>query len=298
MTLFDLILGACREVGIAEFRTTSSAGNTTSAKVETIRSETADDQFNTGTFFIISATAATTSVEGQFREITDYVASSGEFRWGSSVNANVPASAGIAYVGTEFKTQLLIELANDALRDLGPLDFVDRATIQTSANQSAYSGALAWKYAPPTRIDFLTGVGTSTVDPDWYTVTNWEYQPSSAGAVGLIVFKEQLPTGRDVRVWYRDHHQRLSASTQALDERIHTEVAVATLIAKMYGYRNSRSRGGDAFDVQRWGDAKQTLELARFRHPMWKPTKKRKLVIVGREEDDHLPSPYPYGPGP
>ena len=296
MTLFDLILGATREVGIAELRTTSSAGDTTSAKVETLRGETADDQFNGGTFFIVSATGASTDISGQFREITDYAASSGTFRWGSSVNAAVPSSAGIAYVGTEFRTQLLIELANDALRGLGPLDFVDRATIQSSANQTAYAGAIAWKYAPPTRIDYLAGVGTTTVKPDWQNVTGWEYQPSSAGATPLIIFNEQLPVTRDVRVWYQDHHHRISASTQAIDERIHPEVAIAAMVEKMYGYRNSRSRGGDTFDVQRWGDAKLRLEQARVRWPMWKPKRKRKLVIPGREEDDHLPYPAPYGP--
>ena len=295
MTLFDLILGATREVGIAELRTTSSAGDTTSAHVVPLRSETADDQFNGGTFFIVSA-ATSTSIDGQFREITDYVASSGEFRWASSVLAAVPASAGIAYVGTEFRTQLLIELANDSLRALGPLDFVDRATIQTSAVQTAYSGAVAWKYAPPTRIDYLAGVGSTATKPDWQNITGWEYQPSSAGATPLIIFNEQLPITRDVRVWYRDHHHRIEGSTSPIDERIHPELAVASMIEKMYGYRNSRSRGGDAFDVQRWGDAKLRLEQHRVRWPMWRAKKKRKLAIIGREEDDHLPWPTPYGP--
>src|SRR3990167_4734852 len=119
MTLFDLISGATRQSGLLEFRTTSSAGDTTSAKVQELRSETADDQFNGGTFFILSATGASTDISGQFREITDYVASSGEFRWASSVLAAVPTGAGIAYVGTEFRTQLLVELANDAIRALG-----------------------------------------------------------------------------------------------------------------------------------------------------------------------------------
>ncbi len=296
MTLFDAIVGATRQMGVLETRITSTTGNTTSALIQTLRSETADDQFNEGTFFILSATAASTAIAGQFRPIQDYVASSGEFRWASSVLAAVPAGADVGYLGKEFRTPLLIELANDALRSLGPLTFVDRTTLQTSAVQTAYSGSVSWKYAPPSRIDVLTGVGTSTTDPDWYTITNWHYQPSTAGAAGLIVFDEQLPVSRDVRVWYEDHHHRITASTQAVDERFHPELVVAALVEKLYEYRNSRSRGGDAFDVQRWGDAKLKLQQAKVLYPTWQPKKKRKLVIVGHEEDDHLPYPAPYGP--
>src|SRR3990167_112135 len=297
MTLFDLLVGSCREVGILEMRTsTAASGGTTNANIQALRSETADDQYNGGTIFVVSATGASTDISGQFRQVTDYVASSGEFRWGTSVLANVPANAVLAYTGAEFRTELLVELANDALRNLGPLDFVDRATIQTSAAQTAYAGAIAWKYAPPTRIDYLAGVGTTTAKPDWQNVTGWEYQPSSAGATPLIIFNEQLPVTRDVRVWYRDHHHRITGSTQPIDERIHPDLALAALVEKLYEYRNSRSRGGDSFDVQRWTDAKLRLEQARVRYPIWKPKKKRRLAIIGREEDDHLPWPAPYGP--
>ena len=296
MTLYDLLIGASRQVGILEFHTTSSAGNTTSAKVESLRQDTADDQYNNGTFFIQTATGASTSISGQFRKITDYAASSGEFRWGTSVLSNVPAGALVAFTLDEFRTEMLIEFANDSLRSLGPLDFIDRATIQTSAAQTAYAGAVAWKYAPPRRIDVEGGAGTSTTDPDWYTITNWHYQPSTAGGTPLIIFDEQLPTGRDVRVWYQDHHHRVESSTSPIDERIHPDLALAAMVEKMYEYRNSRSRGGDGFDVQRWADAKLRLEQARVRWPMWKPQKKRKLAIIGREEEDHLPWPTPYGP--
>jgi len=297
MTLFDLMVGSLRQTGSLEFRT-ASAGSSTSANVPALRAETADDQFNGGTLFIVESSAASSVIAGQFRQIDDYVASSGEFRFGSTLAAAVANPTKIAYTGAEFRTELLVELANDALRSLGPLTFVDRATIQTSAAQTAYSGAIAWKYAPPTRVDVLTGVGTSTTGPDWYTVTQWHYQPSSAGAAGLIIFDEQLPVSRDVRVWYQDHHHRINNSTQALDERIHPELAIAALVEKLYEYRNSRSRGGDTFDVQRWGDAKFKLQQAKVLYPMWKPKRKRRLTIVGREEDDHLPFPFPYGPGP
>ena len=297
MTLFDLLIAATRQVGVLELRTsTAAAASATTANLQQLRSESADDQFNGGTFFVVSATGASTDISGQFKQINDYAASSGEFRFATSFLANVPSLAMLGYTGPEFRTELITELANDSLRSLGPLDFIDRATIQTSAVQTAYTGSVSWKYAPPTRIDVLTGVGTTTADPDWFTVSNWEYQPSSAGAAGLIIIKDQLPVTRDVRVWYRDHHHKITGSTQAVDERIHPDLAVSALVARMYEYRVSRSRGGDVFDVQRWQDAKMTLEQDKIRYPIWKPKRQRRLAVIGHEEDDHLPYPAPYGP--
>lgn len=295
MTLFDLLIGATRQMGVLEYRT-ANAGSASSVNVAALRSESADDQFNNGTLFIVSSTGTSTSIDGLFRPIQDYVASSGEFRWAASFAAACTNGTVIAYTNSEFRNELLIDLANDSLRSIGTLDFIDRTTIQTSAAQTAYSGAVAWKYAPPKRIDLLTGVGTSAASPDWLTIGGWHYQPSSAGAAGLIVFDEQLPVGRDIRVWYQDHHHKITASTQAVDERIHPDLAIAALVSKLYEYRNRRSRGGEAYDVQAGQEARLILEQEKFRHPLWKPPRKRRLTIVGNEEDDHLPFPTPYGP--
>lgn len=295
MTLNDILVRATRQMGMLDF-VTSTAGDSTSVNAATLRSNTADDQFNNGTLFILTSTGSATSIDGQFRQITDYVASSGQFHWATSLAANTSAGCAFAYTGPEFRTELLVELANDALRALGPLTFIDRTTV-SSANQTAYAAAVAWKYSPPLQIDVMYGVGTSAAKPDWRPVEGWHYQPATAGNTGLIVFDGQLPVTRDIRVWYLDHHARVTLSTAAIDERIHPDLAVAAMIEKMYEFRNSRSRGGEPFDVQRWTDAKLRLEQERVRYPIWKPKRKPKILALGGDEGDHLPFPAPYGPG-
>jgi hypothetical protein len=287
-SLFDLVLGAHDYVGTVTYGA-SSSGTTATLNDRTFSSAHADNQFQGGTIFFVQST--NTSIEQQYRRITAYNASSGQYTF-TTLSSAVTTATQYAVATPEFDVVLMERLANDALRSLGPLVYSARA-ITSSANQKVYtiSTALAvggagsfGKYSRPFRIDIQGRTGSSADNPDWVELYGWYLEPTTAGAGVNVVFPRYLPAGRDVRVWYEDHHAYTSASTARIDERLHPELCVLALVDKLYQYRNSRSRGAQEFDIQRWNDAKRQLAEARVRWPIWRPKRKPDILVVGGED--------------
>src|SRR3990167_4318150 len=131
--------------------------------------------------------------------------------------------------------------------------------------------------------------GTSADNPGWVVLHGWGIDFSTESAATNIIFPRYLPAGRDIRILYERDHYTVTASTHLIDRRIHPELAIASLVDKMYEYRNSRSRGAQDFDIQRWNDAKSQLAEARVRWPIWHPKKRaRTLRIEGEGMRDSL----------
>ena len=290
-SLFDLTLSAHRKVGTVTFGV-SSAGTTTDLNDRTESSAHSDDQFNNGTIFFIES--SNVSIQGQYRRVTDYDASSGEFRF-TTLTSAVTAGTKYGIATPEFNPYLMEQLANDALRALGPLVFSDR-TMQSSAAQTVYAMSTRVGRSRPFRVDIMSRTGSSVGNPEWVELHGWDVEPSSEGTAQNIIFPRYLPSGRDVRITYEREHYTLTESTHAIDVRLHPELAVAALVEKMYEYRNSRSRGALDFDVQRWNDAKAQLAEARVRFPISRPSRKPNTIRIedyGYFGENNAP---PYGP--
>ena len=142
-TLNDLLIGAYRRSGLLRVGRLTADGGITEAstgfKDDTLPEETSDDDFNKGTFFLISSTAST-AMDGQFRKISDYIGSSGEFVLDSVITGSTAMSSGTTYGYTtpEFGRDLIIELANDALRAVGDIAAIDKNTMISSAAVTEY----------------------------------------------------------------------------------------------------------------------------------------------------------------
>ena len=171
-------------------------------------------------------------------------------------------------------------LAGAALRMLGPFVYSDR-TMQSSANQTVYALTTLAGRSIPFRIDILSRTGSSADNPRWIELHGWYIEPSAVGGAQNVIFPQFLPANRDIRVFYEEDHPLLTASTSPIDARIHPELATLALVEKMYEYRNSRSRGAQEFDVQRWNDAKRQLAEARVRWPIWRPKRMPDILIIG-----------------
>ena len=288
--LFDMILGAHDYVGTINYGV-SSAGTTIALNDRSESSGHADDQFNNGTIFFIQSTNA--SIEKQYRRITDYDASSGEYVF-TTISSAVTAATQYGVATPEFNLTLTERLANDALRSLGPLIYANRS-ITSSANQRVYTISTAistagsgtfGKYSKPFQIDIQGRTGSSSDDPDWVELHGWHLEPVTAGTGVRVVFPRYLPSGRDIRILYEDHHAYTSVSTALIDERLHPELCILALVDKMYQYRNSRSRGAQDFDVQRWSDAKRQLAEARLRWPIYRQKRRPDILVVGDSGQD------------
>lgn len=280
------------KVGTVQFETSSKVDSSAGIINSQLKSSaTADDVYNSGTLFF--------STLGQYARITDYDASSGQWSWSTVAVSTVQLSTllsviSFGYTTPEFGSEVMVELANDALRSVGPILRRDR-TMKSSVSQLVYELPLAAKYGRPYRVQFAGRTGSTTVNPQWIDLYpgQWDVQPSSAGSANLLIFKEYLPSDRDIQIWFQDHHQRIDVSTALIDEAIHPELAVLLLVEKMYEYRNSRARGAEEFDIQRWNDAKQQVAEARVRWPIPQPKRKPKLMIPGYSQGggNRLPGP-------
>ena len=292
--VFDVQVAALRKTGSIRFAPVSG-GSTLSVKSSaTLSSRTADDSLNGGLLFLIDNSA---SCVKQIRRISDYDASSGEFTFTVAVDT-APSSGTFGYtVKPEIEADTLMELTNDALRAVGPLSFVDKNTIYTSAAQSVYAGSTLWGHTPPTAIDIQTGIVSTADDPQWRTFTPWHPEPSSVGGTINIVLEQGVPANRYLRVWYDAFHPRVSVSTAAIDGRINQELIVLLLADRLYEYKFSVAGGVTAFDTVRWNGVKQELVEAKIRYPLWKPPKRNKIGILGDQRASGYPDPPPYGPG-
>ena len=280
-TLFDMHIGAHEKCGTINYGITSASSGTTSIEDRTESSAHADDQFRNGILYFLQS--ATTTIEGQFRRITAYDASSGQFSWTTALASSAPAGTVYGVATPEFNFTLMSQLSQAALRTLGPLVYVDRS-MQSSANQKVYAMSTVIGRSRPFRIDLQGRTGSSVDDPGWIELYGWYIQPSAAGTAASIVFPRYLPSGRDVRMFYEADHTTVVASTALIDVRIHPELAILALTEKMYEYRNSRSRGAQEFDVQRWNDAKRQLAEARVRWPISRPKRKPDINVIGGED--------------
>jgi len=278
--LFDMMKSAHLKVGTIQFETSSNIDSSAGIINSQLKSSaTADDVYNNGTLFF--------STLSYFARITDYDASSGQWSWStvsvSTAQLSTTLSAiSFGYTTPEFGFEVMVELANDALRAAGPIVRTDRS-MQSSASQLVYNLPLAAKYGRPFRVRFEGQTGSSATDPNWIDLYEGQYDiiPSTAGAQNQLVLGDYLPSGRDIQVWFQDHHQRVDVSTALIDEAVHPELATLLLVEKMYEYRNSRARGAEEFDIQRWNDAKQQVAEARVRWPIPQPKRKPKLMIPG-----------------
>jgi hypothetical protein len=278
-TIFDLHISAHEKVGTINYGISSASSGTTSLEDRTESSAHADDQFNGGIIYFIEATAAS-SVQGQFRRIGDYDASSGQYSWTTALPTSAPAGTVYGVATPEFNFSLMNRLAAAALRVVGPLVYSDRS-MQSSANQLVYALSTVIGRSPPLRVDIQGRTGSSADNPNWTELYGWYIQPGAAGSAANIVFPRYLPAGRDIRIFYEADHTTVTASTALIDSRIHPELVTLALVEKMYEYRNSRARGAQEFDVQRWNDAKRQLAEARVRWPVWRPKRKPDILVIG-----------------
>ena len=305
-TLFELHVGAHAKTGTINFGQTTASTDVNSVEDQAESSAYADDQFVAGTLYFTragSTVSTATWMQGRYARVVDYDASSGQFVLSTVgfTTVSTGATTGLIPAGTEygiatpeFNLQLMNRLSNAAVRMLGPLVYTDRS-MRSSGTQTVYQLPAAATRGKPFRIDIQGRVGSSADDPSWTKLHGWHIEPSTEGIGPNVVFPRSLPQGRDIRIFYEADHQDLIASTQIIDGRLHPELVTLALVEKMYEYRNSRARGAQDFDVQRWNDAKRQLSEARIRWPVDRPKKSPTITVVGQTATTPGIQVPPYG---
>ena len=276
--LQELLVDVYQDLGQLTVSTATGGSTTTIIDTKQI-GEHGDDSWKDGAAFLVRDTGGA-APEGEMAFITDYTDSTGTFTSAASAWSASPASGDtFGFVNNFYPFHSMIEIANRALASLGEIPLVDTTTLDSATNQTEYTYAIAWKRSPPYRVD-IQGRTNDANDNQWRRIRDWEYVPATAGSTALIVLP-QLPTTRDIRIWYRGIHPVLSAATSTLYEGFSQDLIIAVVTEAALRWQNSRLQGGDDFLLQRWNDAKDVLEDAMAKYKMWKPPPQSKIFVLG-----------------
>lgn len=271
VTLSRVMQRAWRECGFAV--DIIATGGTATTIIDTNSQYTADDALIGGTA-IITATTDGLSPQGKFARITDYVASTTTFTIGTVTD--VVASGDFVLLATpRIKLPQMIQAVNDGLANLGTISLVD-TSITLSAG--------VYEYALPVGLKIRELKDILYFDGDRYIPVKGlaQYFPAAPGSTGTLQFSH-IPNTNTLKIVYEGVHPALSVYSDVVSETVQEELAVAATIDKALTWYVSK-RGDSALDtfvIQRWNDAKQTLQMQKAEKPVFRSKSAPKFFVAG-----------------
>jgi hypothetical protein len=263
LTLSKVMARAWREMGFS-IDILATGGSTTTI-IDTNSQYTADDSNVGGTALVVRDDGgAGVAPEGEFKRISDYVASTKTFTVASAFSAAVAANDSILLATPRIRLPQMIQAVNDGLANLGTISLVD-TSLSLSAGTFEYNLPVGLKISELK--DILVYDGSQYISVIGYV----DYFPAAPGSTGILRFRE-TPYTDTLRVVYEGVHPTLAAYSDKVSETIQEELAVAAAIDKALTWYVSK-RGDSAlgtFTVQRWNDAKQTLGNQKVDKPIYR----------------------------
>lgn len=284
-TLGDIVRDVVFELG---FRENTATGGTTATLIDSDLGGN-DDDYNGGLVIVTQDSAlGGAAPEDEFAEVTDYTSSTGTITCAASSFTVAPAS-GDSYIVTmpDYPYRQILRAINRGLQELGDIPKVDTTTLDTASAQTEYDYAITWKRKPPYRID-LQEYTNDANDNRWSEISRgfWYHVPAAAGSAGKIIFKGQLPTGRDLRVWYQGPHDAVDTYSDTIYEGFHPDLVVAEATYRLLRWRFAEQRGADDHLAQLLNEAQEWRERKRQQHLIWKPQRRSKIFTFGSYVDD------------
>lgn len=276
--LTDLLQDVYEDLG--ELNTALATGGTTSTIIDTVQiGQHSDDDWKEGVAFITwDAGDASAAPQGEFQRISGYVDSTGTFTADTVFTVTPAVGDTYAWASDYFPIRNMIELANAGLRKLGDIVRIDTTTLDSVSNQTEYAYDELWKRNPPLYVD-VQGLTGNANNNRWVRIHNPEVIPADPGTDGLLILP-QIVNSRDIRVCYIAAHPRLTDFDDIVSEYIHPDLAFAAVLERALSWQNMRLKGTDRFLLQKFNDAKQELNIASARHPIWRPQKRMKLNLI------------------
>lgn len=269
LTLARCMFLTLAELGQADIRT-ATGGSTTTLVDSTLGTayEDTDSLLGGAVYISYDAVGAGAAPQGEYKKITDYDPSTGTLTFTAMTAA--PASGDEYFLSLpSFPIDVVKERVNAGLRMLGQIPLIDKTTLDTVSSQSEYTQAVAWKYAPPLKIEMQTSNTSGDAKPE--LLTGWTVEPAAAGSTGIIRFPYHLSAGYDLYITYLGVHPTLNLYTDQVQEYIEPELAVKASALKVAEWYNSRQGGKDAYWIQRVNAAQNEYDRTRKMMEPWRP---------------------------
>ena len=292
-TLSQLLQDSYRSLG----RTTTflaTSGSATTIACTALKEKFQEDEFEDSAFFITDTTDGLTP-KGKFGLITSYSESSPANTFTiPTVTDVVAAGDTITIVDALFPLQEMISLSNLAMSSMGDITLID-TSITTSSAKTEYAIPVGLKRRDPIKVQYQS-ITTDSDDNKWFTLqpSTYEIVPAAGGSTGLLIFRDELPSGHNLKIWYRGVHPDLTIFSSTLSEYIHPQLAQASLVLQALIWYNSQISGSNDFWAQRQNKAEREFEIALQRYPIWRPYKHNKILVIGSSEcEDTFTVPAP-----
>lgn len=284
-------------------KVTLATGGSTTTVVDTkladeLADSNEDDIYNGGTVVVIEdAGGANAAPEGEFSRITDYVASTTTITFSPALTA-APASGDRVLIATpEFPLYDMIEVVNDALKNLGDIPAID-TSLTTAANQTEYTLPLPIKGQQILNIE-MQGITTDANDNQYMPIPNWSVVDAAPGSTGTLVLP-QLASGYTLRITYQGKHPRVDGYADYISEYLHPELVHGAVFAHALQWRNDNdgiAGGADQSKLALEQKAWSQYDRARMTHPIDMPKRRQQGFVhwagTYYSEDNFYPIPKP-----
>ncbi len=262
--------------------TTATGGSTTTAidtKLVEGENEIGDADYINGLICVIRAGGA--APENEYGRISNNVATATEvtFTLDAVLTAAIASGDTFAYARPTYSLYQIIEQINAGLEELGDLVNVDTTTMDTASGQTEYTWEVAWKRVKPIRLD-VQGRTDDSNNNEWVEVHGFEVIPAGPGSTGLIVFDTQPVSSRDVRVWYKAVHPRVSVYSDVIHESIHPNLAIASSVLQLAEWNLQRGSVEDPDARGLVNNAKTKFAIALNNHPIMQEKRHQSGLVV------------------
>ena len=284
-------------VTLGQLKISVATGGTTVTVADSTLSGTDDDLIG-GTLLILRKNAddPTAAPAGQFARISDYTASGGTISIAVGGEFTVSPATGDIYGasnGKDFPHNQMLDFIDKAVKEYD-IPVVDTTSIDTESSKTEYSYPKAAKRQPPYRVDIQIKT-TDADDNQWDEISRglWEYVPAAADTVGLLILP-QLPSGRDIRIWYKGAHGTIWDYDDVVYEGIHPRLLEWVAVRNALIWKNAQQPADENIIIQ-LRKAENEVAMMKAEHKIWKPKRKSKLLILGRGgyDRDMIATPDP-----
>jgi hypothetical protein len=280
--LNQLIRDAMRYQGADAFDIRIATGGSTTTMEDTaFEDKYGDDELKDGTLLVVR-TALGLAPEGEFSRISGYVESTGIATFTPALTGSIASGDTCMIISPEYPVRLLIELANDALRDCGEVTFTDSSTT-TVAGQMEYELNPAFKRL--VNVYYQAKLDDAD-DNQWTRVDGYKVIPSQGNVPAIIVFPNGFPDGHLLMFIYNGMHPVVSAYNSPINEAINPTLAslmLADKIIQWYGVTEENDNQANKINAE--------LERATMLYPIRKirPTTKFLTWSSSYVDEDSIP---------
>lgn len=259
-----------------------ATGGSTTTIIDTNTIYTTANALAGGTAVVTrDAGGASAAPEGEVSRITSFNESTKTWTLTSTLTAAVASGDSILLATPKVKLPQMIQAVNDGLTNLGTISLVD-TSLSTVAGQREYALPTALKIKRVHDVLIQTKTGDSDDNRYMSIFGNVRFFPAAPGSTGILEIMGDYPTSRTLKILYEGVHPTLNAFSDKVSETIQEELAVAAAMDKVLTWLVSK-RGDSAlgtFVIQRWNDAKQTLQQQKQDKPVMRVKPKVKWFMA------------------